>query len=139
MEFTGRGAQIYTCERNQTAFNWVLKGPDALLYDATGKVVARHFFGPRWQAKDGSEIRGILVLANISPEMSRHDAPWLLLHAVIERGNGLFSQVDTIMRTDTRGGNAPVTTCDAETQSESVAVPYMAKYTFFLKPEMVHK
>jgi hypothetical protein len=133
MEFTGRGTQIYACDTSGAGYAWVLKGPDAQLYDASGKVVARHFFGPRWQANDGSRIRGILMLANASPQAGGN-APWLVLRAVVEHGDGIFARVSIITRTDSQGGGAPATACDATEQGKSLSVPYTAKYTFFSQP-----
>jgi hypothetical protein len=66
-EFTGRGTQIYRCGTAGRAPAWQLLGPDAQMYDAAGKVAARHFYGPTWQANDGSEIKGSVLVANPSP------------------------------------------------------------------------
>jgi Protein of unknown function (DUF3455) len=63
-EYTGRGTQVYRCEASGAARSWQLLGPDAHLYDAGGKIVARHFYGPSWQANDGSEITLHLLLAS---------------------------------------------------------------------------
>jgi hypothetical protein len=46
--------QIYSC--SGTA--WTLVAPRADLYDSRGKLVATHFAGPTWQAKDGSSVDG---------------------------------------------------------------------------------
>ena len=86
MEFTGRGTQIYSCQEVGSAYSWVLNGPDAHMYDAEGKAVARHFFGPSWQANDGSLIKGVLLVASASPLAGKDNVPWLVLSAVVEQG-----------------------------------------------------
>jgi hypothetical protein len=71
MKFFGRGTQIYSCQHSAAGYAWVLRGPDAHLYDALGKVAARHYFGPRWQANDGSTIKGTVLDANASPQAGK--------------------------------------------------------------------
>jgi hypothetical protein len=129
-EFTGKGTQVYRCDTSAGAPAWQLLGPDAHMYDTAGKVVARHFFGPTWQADDGSEIKGAAVVTNAAPNGPRN-APWLVLHVVSEKGPGKFAQVTTITRTDTKGGGAPAQACTAASQGATVKVPYSARYTFF--------
>jgi hypothetical protein len=129
-EYTGRGTQVYRCESNAGAPSWQLLGPDAHMYDAAGKAVARHFYGPTWQANDGSEIKGTVLAANASPAGPRN-APWLVLSAVSEGGNGIFAQIMTVTRTDTRGGGTPAQACTQANQGTTEKVPYSARYTFF--------
>src|ERR1700735_2234717 len=48
----GRGVQIYMCTAVPgvaSKFEWVLKGPEADLFDADGRKVGRHFAGPTWE------------------------------------------------------------------------------------------
>jgi hypothetical protein len=129
-EYTGRGAQVYRCEANGAAPSWQLLGPDAHLYAAGGKIVARHFYGPSWQANDGSEIKGEVLVANASPE-GPSNAPWLVLRVVSEQGQGIFAQVRTVTRTDTHGGNTPTQACTVANEGTTVKVPYLARYIFF--------
>ena len=53
-----RSASRSTRARPATGFAWGLVAPRADLYDDNGKLVATHFGGPTWQAKDGSIGRG---------------------------------------------------------------------------------
>jgi Protein of unknown function (DUF3455) len=129
-EYTGRGTQVYRCEANGAAPSWQLLGPDAHMYDASGKIVARHFYGPSWQANDGSEIQGKVVVGNTSPE-GPSNAPWLVLRVVSEHGQGIFAQVRAVTRTDTHGGGTPAQACTAANQGMTVKVPYSARYVFF--------
>jgi hypothetical protein len=129
-EYTGRGIQVYRCGMTDGAPSWQLLGPNAHMYDAAGKVVARHFYGPTWQANDGSEIKGKVLVADASPAGPRN-APWLVLRVVFEQGQGIFAQVSTVARTNTHGGGTPVQACTAASQGMSVKVPYSARYIFF--------
>ena len=81
-EYTGRGTQVYRCETKDAAPAWQLLGPDAHMYDSSGKIVARHFYGPSWQANDGSEIKGKVLVANASPN-GPANAPWLVLRVIL--------------------------------------------------------
>jgi hypothetical protein len=139
MEFTGRGTQIYSCQRTSAGYGWVLKGPDAHMYDADGKAVARHYFGPRWEANDGSTIKGTVMEANASPQADHHNAPWLILRTVVEQGRGIFGHVNMVTRIDTQGGAAPTATCEDSKTDQTIAVPYTAKYTFFSTAELAEK
>ena len=71
----GVGTQIYTCTASGGAggaggggadagaiiYSWVLKGPDAILSDATFAQVGTHGVGPTWTSSDGSMISGTKV------------------------------------------------------------------------------
>jgi hypothetical protein len=135
LEFTGRGTQVYRCEATGHTYSWSLLGPDAHMYDATGKVTARHLYGPIWQANDGSLIQGKVLVANAAPA-GPQDAPWLVLHVVSEKGVGIFEHVTTIVRTDTHGGGAPTIACNVLEKGQTVKIPYNARYTFFSQPEI---
>jgi hypothetical protein len=100
------------------------------MYDAAGKVAARHFYGPTWQANDGSEIKGSVLVANPSPAGPRN-APWLVLHVIPDQRQGLFAQATTVTRTDTDGGGPPVQPCTTADQGMTVKVPYSARYIVF--------
>ena len=130
-EYMGRGTQVYRCAASGAAApSWQLLGPDAHLYTAGDKIVARHFYGPSWQANDGSEIKGKVLVANASPE-GPSNAPWLVLRVVSEQGQGIFAQVRTVTRTDTHGGNTPTQACTEANDGTTVKVPYSARYIFF--------
>lgn len=128
----GKGVQIYVCQPSATAFAWKLQGPDAVLTGADGAVVGRHFAGPSWQAADGSTLVGELVVASPSPRAGA--VPWLVLRVRSTAGPGLFSGVTYVTRTQTQGGVAPATGCDADHAGKEVRAPYSAIYTFFTQP-----
>jgi hypothetical protein len=125
----GTGTQIYTCKSGDSGPAWTLKGPDALLFDASGKQVAKHFAGPTWQANDGSSIKGKIV-AN-APAPHADAIPWLLLSAASHDGNGIMTSVERIQRLNTEGGKAPAAGCDAAHTGDETSVHYAADYYFY--------
>jgi hypothetical protein len=133
--FTGRGAEIYSCQDTGSGYAWVLKGPEARLYNAAGQVVGHHFLGPKWEANDGSRIKGQVLVASPSPEARQRNVPWLVLRADVEQGTGIFGQVRIVTRTNTRGGAAPASACGPQQKDQTVNEPYSATYTFFSSPD----
>jgi hypothetical protein len=127
----GDGIQVYRCAVVAGEATWVVDHPDAQLHADDGKVVGKHFAGPTWQYKDGSEVVGLVVAH--APGKEHGDAPWLRLQAIKHHGHGLLSQVETIERTDTEGGGTPPMGCDAASAGRTQIVPYKARYTFFGK------
>jgi hypothetical protein len=133
LEFTGRGAQVFSCAAKDGVYAWALLGPDAQMYDAAGNIAAKHFYGPSWQANDGSTIKGKVLVANAAPSGAK-DAPWLVLQVISAEGPGIFAGVTTITRTATEGGAPPEAPCNAAASGQTVKVPYSARYTFFSAP-----
>jgi hypothetical protein len=128
--FTASGAQLYQCMAGPTsAYGWALVGPDAVLKDASGQQVARHFAGPSWQAQDGSTIVGHVRAKAASPDGQGVD--WLLLDVASSSGQGLFSGVRYVRRLETSGGKPPTGGCTAATAGRRFASPYTATYEFY--------
>ena len=133
------GVQIYTCTASggvdggvdaaAATYAWVLKAPDAILYDATLAQVGTHGAGPHWTSIDGSTVNGT-KLQQASP--SSDAIPWLLLKASSTSGDGVFTNVSYVQRLNTAGGNAPSTGCDATTVNTETRVNYSADYYFFV-------
>jgi hypothetical protein len=126
LQARGEGVQIYACV-NDTDWKWKLKAPDATLFDENHHAIGKHFAGPTWRLDDGSEVQGKLL-------ESRQQAgtiPWLILSAKSTGSEGRLSHVDVVRRTDTQGGLAPATGCDAEHAGAEVRVAYSATYNFF--------
>jgi Protein of unknown function (DUF3455) len=130
LELNGRGSQIYSCQETANGYAWILKGPDAKLYDASGQVVGRHFFGPEWEANDGSSIKGKVLVSSASPDGSAN-ASWLILQVQVAQKNGLFGDISMVTRTDTQGGGMPSAPCGPQQKGKTFNVPYSARYTFF--------
>jgi hypothetical protein len=123
------GVQIYSCDPDGAAFHWVLKGPEASLFDETGRQIGKHFAGPSWQSSDGSLVTGEVAAKVASPNANA--IPWLLLRAKSHEGTGQLASVKYIQRTDTKGGVAPSGGCDAAHQGPEARMRYSASYTFF--------
>ena len=118
------GVQIYEC-RDQ---KWVFVAPRAGLFDAKGKLIGRHYAGPRWEAQDGSRIIASVKSRADAPEADA--IPWLLLSAKSDGPEGTFSRVTSVQRVSTHGGVAPAGAC-AE-PGERARVAYTADYYFFV-------
>jgi hypothetical protein len=133
----GRGDQIYICAQQKDGMQWVLKGPAAVLYDASNHPVGKHGDGPQWTWNDGSAVRGKVVGKHAAP--SSTNLPWLLVKTDPFTGPnngesdppGALDNISYVKRTDTQGGLAPTTGCDAAHIGASQAVPYSARYTFY--------
>ncbi|WP_353073330.1 DUF3455 domain-containing protein [Tunturiibacter gelidiferens] len=126
---TGKGAQIYACQQTDSGPQWIFKAPEATLTDESGLVVGTHGAGPIWISKDGSSTKGELLQKSPSPEPGA--IPWLLLKAASPTGSGVMTRVEFIRRSDTHGGIAPTTGCDAQHRTATTRVPYTATYTFY--------
>jgi Protein of unknown function (DUF3455) len=62
------GSQIYTCTpATDGPYAWKLKAPEAELRDSQGAMIGRHFAGPTWQLKDGSEVTGQVTAKKCRP------------------------------------------------------------------------
>jgi hypothetical protein len=125
------GSQIYGCAAKPggAGFEWILKAPDAVLTDASGKPAIKHFAGPTWQANDGSKVVGEVAARADAP--GGQAIPWLLLKAKSHEGTGEFAAVTYIQRIDTKGGLASTAACDAAHVGQEQKVPYTAVYVFY--------
>jgi len=115
-----KGMQIYECKQakdDATRFEWSLKGPEATLFDGTGRQAGQHYVGPTWESVDGSKVVGELKAKDKGPDSSA--IPWLLLSAKSATGHGVLSNVQWIQRVETHGGKAPAQGCS--TRSWQVA------------------
>ncbi|MES1206850.1 MAG: DUF3455 domain-containing protein [Pseudomonadota bacterium] len=80
----GIGTQVYTCtasggadagaDAGAVTYAWVLKGPDAVLYDGTFAQVGTHGAGPKWTSTDGSVISGQKLAQASAPAATA--IPW---------------------------------------------------------------
>ena len=129
----GKGVQIYECRAKKddaTQYEWVLKAPEADLFDGRGKKIGRHYGGPTWQSSDGSKVVG--ELKGSEPSTDANAIPWLLLGAKKHEGDGVFRRVNSIQRLETMGGKAPGGGCDESSVGKELQVPYSAKYYFYV-------
>jgi hypothetical protein len=125
------GAQIYVCQAGaDQKLAWVLKAPDADLFDDHGKVLGHHSAGPSWKLDDGSEVTGKLLAKHDAPEAT--DIPWLLVAAASHSGSGTLANVTFIQRIHTKDGLAPTaSTCDESKRGTESKSAYSADYYFY--------
>jgi len=122
------GAQLYECAATKDGkFAWSFREPIATLL-LEGKTVGRHYAGPTWEYMDGSVVAG--KAAGRAPGKAAKDIPWLKLTAASHRGQGMFSDVVTVQRINTDGGQLEGTCSTAGTFS---SVSYSADYVFLRK------
>jgi hypothetical protein len=123
------GVQVYACTRNPAgATGWVLRGPDAQLFDPQNKPVGKHYAGPTWEGLDGGKVVGEVKTSMPAPVDKA--VPWLLLDAKSHEGSGAFTQAQAIVRMGTTGGTAPGDGCDETRAGQELRVPYTAIYVF---------
>jgi hypothetical protein len=120
------GVQIYACRSGA----WALVAPRATLYGDSGQVIASHFGGPTWQARDGSSVVGRRVNG---VTVDAGAIQWLLLSrassSVGSDGDRLAGTTH-IQRINTVGGLPPAAT-ECVTEGNQVEVPYEADYVFW--------
>jgi len=137
------GAQIYTCtasgasnadggadvDAGATTYAWVLKAPDAKLYDSSGTQIGTHGAGPSWTWNDGSVANGAKVAELNAPVADA--ISWLLLRVTSTSGAGVLSDATYVQRLNTAGGKAPAAGCDATTVGTETRSGYSADYYFY--------
>ena len=127
LEARGKGVQIYACNAEK---GWVFQAPQATLY-VGNKTVGSHGAGPRWTWTDGSAITG-KVLTQLPAPNPKRDIPSLTLQATdVEGTRGTLTGIKTVSRSDTHGGVAPASGCDATHDGAVAKVPYTATYSFY--------
>jgi hypothetical protein len=125
------GVQIYRCN----GASWGLVAPRANLYGDNGQLVATHFAGPSWQARDGCKVVGQRIKDPIMVDPTA--IPWLLLEAKSATAGpdgDRLAATTYIQRVATTGGLAPAaSTCNADTTGAESEIPYTADYVFWKK------
>ncbi|WP_175624630.1 MULTISPECIES: DUF3455 domain-containing protein [Oxalobacteraceae] len=130
MKTVGIGELTYQCraKANMTgAFEWVLAGPDAILYDGNKMAVGKYYGGPTWEANDGSKVTGKQLAVSPNPG----SIPLQLVQANPSMGKGAMSDITYIQRLNTVGGAAPATPCGAANVNAKQIVKYQADYVFY--------
>ncbi|HEX2654768.1 MAG TPA: DUF3455 domain-containing protein [Xanthobacteraceae bacterium] len=124
-----KGAQIYVCGKNANgAAAWMLKGPEAELFDNSGKTVGKHYVGPTWEGLDGDKVVGAVKSSADAPDANA--ISWLLLDIKSREGKGRFTEAVGILRIMTVGGKPPASGCDEARAGAEQRVPYAAMYVF---------
>jgi uncharacterized protein (TIGR03000 family) len=129
-----KGVQIYECKAKAgktDEYEWVLKAPEADLFDERGEKIGKHYAGPgpTWEANDGSKVVGKKLAGHAAP--GGDAIPWLLLEAKPEQEKGVLGKVTYIQRVDTRGGLAPAEGADKDHAGKEARVSYEATYAFY--------
>jgi hypothetical protein len=127
------GFQIYVCRPGADGNPaWMLKAPEAELFDEQGKPVGKHFGGPTWQLNDGNQVTGKMAAKVEAPHPTA--IPWLLLTVTGHSGNGKLSGVTSIQRVNTVGGLAPAPSeCTAQSGEVEFKSSYSADYYFYAR------
>ena len=128
---SAHGVQIYQCTLQETSPQWVLVAPQATLFQGLEQV-GTHSAGPMWKWRDGSAIVGTVL--EKQPAKEPGAVPWLLLSAKPAPGSntaGRLTGIAYVRRSETHGGAAPVTGCDAQHIAAQARIAYTANYTFY--------
>jgi hypothetical protein len=124
------GSQIYVCQAGPDGkFGWTLKAPEAELRDRNDKVIGQHSAGPSWRLKDGNVVTG-KAIAHVD-SLDGESIPWLLVNVESRSGKGLLSNVTTIQRVHTHGGQPPSEGCDETHKGSEMKSSYTADYYFY--------
>jgi hypothetical protein len=122
------GMQTYECKAGTDGrLAWAFREPVATLV-ADHKIVGRHFAGPTWLLSGGSAVVG--KVAASTPGATANDIAWLKLDVVSRSGSGMLSNVTTVQRINTVGGQLDGA-CDRPGDGRSI--PYTADYVFLRK------
>ena len=126
------GVQIHSCNATASGYRWGFVAPRADLFDDNGKLLMTHFAGPKWRAKDGSEVKGTRV-DGVTVDATA--IPWLLLSATPTASGpdgDRLAETTFIQRIATTGGlEPPAADCNADTAGTIEEVPYTADYYFW--------
>ena len=134
LTLSATGDLTYECKAvadKPGSFAWTFVGPNAKLWDASGKEVGRYYAGPTWESMDGSKVTGKQLA--IAPGAAGA-IPLQLVQASPTMGAGAMAGVTYVQRLKTVGGVAPATpACMAGNAGAKTTVPYSADYVFFKK------
>ena len=122
------GVQIYRCDGT----GWRFVAPLASLYDDRGHLVATHYAGPTWEARDGSRVVGRRA-AGVNVDATAIDWLKLSMASTTTGDDGdRLTHTTWIQRIATVGGIAPsAADCNAATAGTTSEEPYTADYVFW--------
>ena len=131
LKASASGSQIYICQAGaDQKLSWVLKAPEAELFDGHRKSIGRHYAGPTWKLNDGSEVTGKAIARQDATDAD--SIPWLLLTVTGHSEGGTLSRVSTIQRIHTKGGQPPqASSCAESKRGTETRSPYSADYYFY--------
>lgn len=132
-ETVGKGDITYECKDKANMpgqTEWTFVGPDAKLWDRSGKQVGKYYGPPAtWEANDGSKLTATQLA--VAPSTAGA-LPYQLVKANPAMGNGALTGVTYIQRVNLSGGVAPASMpCTAAQKGQKTTVPYQADYIFY--------
>jgi hypothetical protein len=127
LRLTGRGAQVFRCERRDGKLTWVFRQPDAELADADGKTVGRHGPNFSFEHSDGSRLVSSIAAHDEAPNAA--DLRWLLL-VTRSFGKGAFEGITHVQRVNTQGGMPPAS-CEAKALGQVLRVDFTSEFVFY--------
>lgn len=127
LQLSAQGVQVFRCEKRDGALVWSFRQPDALLLDASGKVVGRHGASFSFEHSDGSRLAATIVANDEAPNSA--DLRWLLM-TTRSFGKGTFEGITHVQRIKTRGGMPPEK-CDAAQNNQLLRVDFSADFVFY--------
>ena len=123
------GVQIYRCDPVSGGYRWNPVAPRADLYGDNGQLLATHFAGPTWLARDGSRVVGT-VDNRVTVDPSA--IPWLRLSAASTAPTATGSQEPRSSSESRRRAACPGGGhVRRVTLGETAEVPYTADYVFW--------
>ena len=132
--FGAKGVQVYVAVKGESGnLEWKFEGPLAELTDVMSNKAGIHYYGPAWEATDGSVVfKPKDKIPKSAQAKKPTDLPWLLLPVISDDAKmGTFSNVVYIQRLSTSGGMPPADL--PKRVGSKIAVPYTATYTFWSK------
>lgn len=127
---SANGVMVYQCKAtiaNPDAYAWFFVAPDATLYDGNHEVARMATPNLLESLDDGSSLSGIVRAAQPSPGT----LPWTLSQAQPIGDSGLFANVSSVQRVNTRGGLPPAAGCNADNDGAESRVAFNADYYFY--------
>lgn len=128
LSLKGAGLLTYECRAKEGAHAWNFAGPEATLFDVSGKPVGKYYGGPTWEHGDSSKVTGEQLA--VAPG-GGGNIPLQLVQANPATGAGVLVGVTYIQRVNTQGGVAPTDLCDASSTGKKKTVSYSADYIFY--------
>ena len=127
LQLSGKGVQVFRCEKRDSGFAWVFRQPDAELIDASGKAVGRHGANFSFEHVDGSRLLATIVANDEAPKST--DLRWLLF-TTRSYGKGVFDGVTHVQRVNTHGGMPPAR-CESGQINQVLRVDFSADFVFY--------
>ena len=128
LHLTGKGVQIFRCEKRDKDLVWSFRQPEAELIDpASSKVIGRHGASFSFEHVDGSRLIATVAAYDDAPQPG--DLRWLLL-TTRSFNRGAFDGVTQVQRINTKGGMPPPR-CETAQSGQVLRVDFSADFVFY--------